>query len=339
MVSPKPLRIAFLGGTRFIGHAASALAVARGHTVTLLHRGMHPMDVAGARELLVDRGDPSALCLALRRLSPDVIVDTRAMTEVDAEVTALASKLCGARVVVLSSQDVYAQFGRANGLPAPEPEAVVTERSPLTVPYPFRGLGGHEGGPDYDKKLVEAVFAEAARAPDAPGVIARGGSAIVLRLPAVYGSRDPKRRFGSIVDRIDAGERIFPCEDGASWRWSHAHVKDVAYAIALAAEAEDAGYRVFNVAEREVPTMRERVDAIGAAMGVALRWEPAKEPLPEDLAILGRPATDLVCDASALRRALAWSEVTRESERIEDIVAWARASRRSTAHAAASPGE
>ncbi len=318
MSAPR-MRLAFVGGTRFIGHAAAAWAVSRGHDVSVLHRGRHPCEVPGARDVIVDRGDPSALCLALARLAPDAIVDTRAMTRADAEVTALASKVTGAPVVVLSSQDVYAQFGRFNGLPAPAPEALVSESSPLTVPFPYRGIAPHEGGPDYDKKLVEAVFRGAAEG-GAPGACA-------LRLPAVYGARDPKRRFGSLVDRLDAGERALPCQGGASWRWTHAHVRDAANAIVLAAEHPAAGFRVFNVGEAVVPTMRERAESIVGAMGVRVTWEERAEPLPDDLAWLGAMPNDFVADTSALRRALGEVEVTTPRERVEDLVAWLRESR------------
>src|SRR5207247_318574 len=113
-------------------------------------------------------------------------------------------------------------FGRLNGLAAPEPEAIVRETSPLTIPFPFRGLGAHEGGHDYDKKHVEAIFRELPRV-------------TILRLPGVYGKRDPKRRFGEIVDRLEKGvDRTFPSRGRASWRKSFVDVEDVAHATLLA---------------------------------------------------------------------------------------------------------
>ena len=185
-------RIAFIGGTRFIGHAAAACAVLRGHDVTVIHRGVHRSEVEGVRSIAADRADPAALRAALTTARPDVVVDTRAMTAADTTATLDALRgVCDA-LVVLSSQDVYAQFGALNGLPAPPPEPVVTESSPLTVPYPFRGLAEHDGGADYDKKDVERLVTGA-----------RLRSATILRLPAVYGPRDPARRFGAIVDALD----------------------------------------------------------------------------------------------------------------------------------------
>ena len=79
------MRLSFIGGTRFIGHAAVKLAVERGHVVTVLHRGKHALELADVKDMLVDRADPSALCEALARVRPDVVIDTRAMTRSDGE--------------------------------------------------------------------------------------------------------------------------------------------------------------------------------------------------------------------------------------------------------------
>jgi nucleoside-diphosphate-sugar epimerase len=307
--------------------------VRRGHHVTLLHRGHHPNEVRGAESVVVDRADPSALALAIGRARPDVVVDTRAMTRADAESAALALKIHRVPCVVLSSQDVYAQFGAVNGHPAPPPEPRVTEGSPLTVPFPYRGLGmgGTELDYDeYDKKLVERVFEQATQ----DGIPA----VTVLRLPAVYGARDPKRRFGFVVDSFDAGRRDIPSAGGASWRWTHAHVRDVAHAIVLAAEQTAQGWRVFNVGEAETPTMRDRVEAIAGHMGIAVRWVEHPAPLPDDLAWLGRMPNDLVVDSSLVRASLGFAEVTTARERLDDLIGGLRASRPVGSSRSVTPG-
>ncbi len=313
------MKLAILGGTRFIGHAAAAHAAARGHDVFVLHRGKHPSELSAVQPIAVDRADPSALCETLARLGADVLIDTRAMTRLDAEVTALAIKVLTLPAVVLSSLDVYAQFGRLNGLPAPEPEALVTEDSPLTIPFPFRGVGGHDAGPDYDKKEVESVIREAV-SEGAPG-------ATILRLPAVYGARDYRRRFGGIVDAFDRGETTLPCAGGARFRLAHAHVRDVAHAMVLAAERRPEGLQVFNVAEAIVPPMRERAEAFARVMGVRFTWVETGAPLPPELATLGILPNDFVTDTSRIRASLGFHEVTTEEERLTDTIAWLRASR------------
>lgn len=306
------MNIAFVGGTRFIGHFAVEAALARGHAVSVLHRGQTPTDHPAVTDIWVDRGDRDALRRALERARPDVVVDTRSMLRSDAEGVVAAVTALAVPVVVLSSQDVYAQFGRLNGLPAPEPEVEVDERSPLTIPFPFRGIGGHEAGPDYDKKEVEAVFR-------ASGLTVR-----VLRLPGVYGPRDPRRRFWAFVDRLDAGERAFPRQGGGTFRWTHAHVRDVAHAIVLAAESSREGFAVYNVGEAPTPTQSQRVEALAACMGVELTWIESPSALPDDLASLGVMPNDLVVSSRALREELGFTEVTTPEACWLDVVRSAR---------------
>ncbi|MFO0592713.1 MAG: NAD-dependent epimerase/dehydratase family protein [Polyangiaceae bacterium] len=312
------MKIAILGGTRFIGHAAAALAAERGHDVAVLHRGKHPCELASARPIAVDRQDPSEVCESLARLAPDVLIDTRAMSRLDTEVTALAIKVLSLPIVALSSVDVYAQFGLLNGLPGPAPEPLVTEDSPFTIPFPFRGIAGHDAGPDYDKKDVEDVLRRAV-SEGAPG-------AILLRLPAVYGRRDYRRRFGALVDALDAGTRQIPCRGGASVRLSHAHVRDVAHAIVLAAEARKPGVSVYNVGEAQVPTMRERAEAFAERMDARFEWCETPD-VPPPFALFGKQPNDVVVSTEKIRAELGFREITTPEERLSDTIAWLRESR------------
>jgi nucleoside-diphosphate-sugar epimerase len=314
------MRIAFIGGTRFIGHAAAERAIGRGHDVALLHRGTHACEVAGARDFRVDRSDVEGLVIALRDARADVVIDTRAMTRAEAE---LSSNVLGALripVVVLSSQDVYAQFGSLNGHPAPRIDELVREDAPLTVPFPFRGIHDHEGGPEYDKKDVERAFLAACH------------RLIVLRLPAVYGRRDRHRRFGALIDALDAARKkhvkcIVPCKGGAPFRWTHAHVGDVAHAIVLAAEgARDGVNGVFNVGEPETPPMRIRAEKLATRLGVTIEWSEAAE-LPDAWGMFGVMPNDFVVDDAKIRDVLGFREVITEKARLQDVIAWARATR------------
>ncbi len=300
------MRIAFLGGTGFIGPVAVRSAIARDHEVAVLHRGEHTNPNADAQDILVDRTDVDALTSAVQQFGPDVVVDMRAMTRSHAETMRAA---WAGPAVVLSSQDVYAQFGRLLDHPGPEPEAVITETSPLTVPYPYRHLEGAHPEPDYDKKDVESALQHT--------------PCTILRLPAVYGHGDPRRRFGAIIDALDRGEHL-PHEDGATWRWTRAHVEDVGLAIALAAE-HVSNFRIFNVGD-DAPTMHTWAERFAAHMQIKLWWEHVDE-VPDGLEHLGAMKNDVVVSSAAIRDALGWSETTTVDQRTADIVAWARESR------------
>jgi nucleoside-diphosphate-sugar epimerase len=312
------MKIAFLGGTRFIGLRAVVTAHNRGHSVAVLHRGLHNADLPkGVNEIIVDRDDRLALSMALKELKADVLVDTFAMTNNQTlrTIDALAGNV--ATVVVLSSQDVYAQFGRLNGHPSAV-EKVVSESSPLTVRFPFRGIDDHEGGIDYDKKDVEIAYNTASQK--------LFESTTVLRLPAVYGSGDYKRRLGFIVDSLDQGLRKFPYQSGANWRWTLGHVENVAHSIILSAERKVQGHRVFNVGEEFTPTMHDRVDKIAKILGVSLEWEEVRN-LPGEFGILGKMPNDFVVDTATMRVDLGYKEVLSEDACYLDLITWCRQSR------------
>lgn len=313
------MRIVFLGGTRFIGPRAVGVAHARGHSVAVLHRGIHRTELPrGVEEVLVDREDVGSLRAALAKTRPDVVIDMFAMTADQARRATDSLRAVTGKVVVLSSQDVYAQFGRLNGLPAGVIEESVTESSPLTIPYPFRGIVEHEGGANYDKKDVEAIYQR--------GSEGQFESVTVLRLPGVFGWGDYQRRFAALIERLWSKPTALPCQNRASWRWTVSHVQNAAYAIVLAAEKSLAGYHVFNVGEEHTPTMRERVEKFARLLDVSFGWKEA-DVLPDDLSILGRMPNDFVVDSQAIRAKLGFEEILEEDECYRDLINWTRHSR------------
>jgi nucleoside-diphosphate-sugar epimerase len=313
------MRIVFLGGTRFIGTRAVRLAAERGHSVGVFHRGIHSSVLPDeVEEVVVDRDDSPALSTALRKASADVVVDTFAMTKEQTRRTIDGLKDHNGHVVVLSSQDVYAQFGRLNGHPASTIEKLVSESSPLTIPFPFKGIADHEGGSEYDKKDVEDLYANASEE--------LFESVTILRLPAVFGTGDYRRRFGSIVESLDAGVHRFPCQDQAGWRWTHGHVTNVAQAILLAAEKGIGRFQVFNVGEEHPRTMRERVDRIARLTGKSVEWMETQD-VPDELSILGKMPNDFVVTTKKIRSLLQYREILGEDECYLDLIEWIRRSR------------
>ena len=193
----------------------------------------------------------------------------------------------------------------------------MTEDSPLTVPYPFKGIADHAGGDAYDKKDVEAEFRASSDVRDA----------VVLRLPATYGSRDPQRRFGVIVDALDRGLRELPIRNGGKFRWTHSHVANVAQAIVLCCEAKLSGFHLFNVGESSTPTMKERADLIASAMGTAIEWRDEGEDLQDDWATFGKMPNDVVVDSTKIRDQIGFSEVLAPDACLTDLIDGLRRSR------------
>lgn len=103
-----PLRLLVLGGTRFVGRHLVAAALARGHALTLVHRGRtHPDLFPEAEHLLGDRGGDLSF-LSGRRW--DAVIDVNGY--LPRQVRAAAGRLTGAveRYVFISTISAYADL-------------------------------------------------------------------------------------------------------------------------------------------------------------------------------------------------------------------------------------
>jgi len=128
-----PLRLLLLGGTRFVGRHLAAAALARGHTLTLVHRGLtNPGLFPEAEHLLGDRGGDLSF-LAGRRW--DAVIDVNGY--VPRLVSASATLLAGAveRYVFISTISAYADLsdpGATEEAPLAQPPAGAEETEEVT---------------------------------------------------------------------------------------------------------------------------------------------------------------------------------------------------------------
>jgi nucleoside-diphosphate-sugar epimerase len=226
-------------------------------TCAWLEANSHSVQVAG-------RGD--------RLDFGDVVVHLGLFDE--ATTVAAVAQLRGRPFIVASSGDVYRVYDQMHGREPWDGEqpGPLDEDAPLrTRLYPY--------GTDYEKILVERV--------------ALAAGAIVLRLPKVWGPGD----HGTLVTAAEqlraAGQRVEVARSVANWRWTHGHVADVAHAIGLAA-GSDVRCRVYNVGERETPSLAARLCADIV--------EPGCEPLALRVPIAN--AVDLVMSTDRIRAEL-----------------------------------
>ncbi len=107
------MRVAVIGGTRFVGPMTVRLLMDAGHEVCVAHTGAHEDEAVDSiehlhgdrRELLGERG-------AVEFWGPDVLIDTfpgGATAEKGQQLARCAGRI-GARVVAVSSMDVYQQL-------------------------------------------------------------------------------------------------------------------------------------------------------------------------------------------------------------------------------------
>jgi nucleoside-diphosphate-sugar epimerase len=293
------MRVLVIGGTGFVGGAVVRRLISDGHAVAAFHRGEAS---GGAETIRGDRADLAAHRGAFERFAPDVVVDTIAYGEADGRALGATFAGIAGRLVVLSSQDVYAAYGRLlrleNGAPDP---SLLTETSPLrTSRHPYRAMAKPgEIAFDYDKVLVESAVLGAAAVP-----------VTILRLPCVYGPGDPHRRLQPYLDRMRQAAGPFPVDRGkARWRWTRGYVVDVADAIALAATRPEASGRVYNLGEADALGEADWVRAISAAA----RWrgavrELSREELPPELLEPFDFSHDLAADTRRIREELGYRE-------------------------------
>jgi nucleoside-diphosphate-sugar epimerase len=304
------MRILILGGTKFVGpHVVRQLA-ARGHEITIFHRGVTETELPeGVRHIHGDFASFPEHLDELKRLSPEVVLDMVPFREEDANrVKAFAG--VARRVVVISSQDVYRAFGRIwRTEPGPPDPVPLTEDSPLREQLSNAGL-------DYNKTAIELAVINDPALP-----------ATIVRLPATHGPGDDKHRLFPYIKRMDNGRPAILLDEAyAGWRWARGYVEDVAHAIALTVTDERAASRTYNVAYSETLSEAEWVKAIARVSG----WEGQVVALPSDQLppSLRREMFDFrqqyEVGSSRIRRELGYSEIVPFDEALRRTIAWER---------------
>jgi nucleoside-diphosphate-sugar epimerase len=297
------LRVAVLGGTRFIGRAIVDSLVEAGHDVLVVHRGR--TEPEGLPDVPHVHADRLSLGDALDGFDPEAVLDCAAFGATDADAVLGSLAHGDRRLVVLSSMDVYRAYGSlhagevTDAVPLDETSPVRSQR------YPYRGQV--EGMDDYEKLEVEERWLD------------RGSC--VCRLPMVTGPLDYQRRQDFLLRRVRAGRTRIPMGAGTALL-THGDVFDVALGVRLVLESGLRG-EVFNLGEQRTPTMGLRarwiLDAAGAA-DTELVPVP-DDALPSDLGLLGSIPQPLLVSSDKARRVLGWTE-SDPLESLQRTVEW-----------------
>jgi nucleoside-diphosphate-sugar epimerase len=318
------VRILLIGGSGFIGpHVVRALTRQR-HEITVFHRGVHPIAQPEVREILGDRSRLPSYAGQLRALTADVVVDLVLSSGKQARELMTVFRGETARVVALSSCDVYRACSITHRL-----EQGPLEALPLTESSRLRS--NRQTYPPAQIQMMQQVFGwldeEYDKIPVEQEILGDGQTkGTVLRLPMVYGPGDPLFRFHPIVKRILDGRRTILYSDAmAGWRATKGYVEDVAVAIALAAECSEAAGRIYNVGEPDAPTELEWARYIASAM----EWDGELRVIPDDrvppyLRGPGNTNQHWVTDTARVRNELGFSESVPRQEAIRRTVEWQR---------------
>jgi len=280
------MKVLVIGGTGFIGSVVTRRLFENGHSVAVFHRGTTNAELPkGVHEFLrVESKLPiTAYPAELLHYEPDVVIHTMAMGCDDSKAAVQFFEGNTDRMVVLSSGDVYAAYGRFIGIESGPPHySLLTEETQLrTAMYPYRAQAPSEDALQYwyDKLLAERIF-------NASG----GLPATILRLPKVYG----RHQNSNLAT-------VFGFRDHPDWRWTHGHVGNVAAAIVLAASHPNAVGKTYNVGELYTPTIQERIDTLPDS-------EMTAQTTPFDF------HHHLAYDTGKIRAELGYSELVPETE-------------------------
>ena len=176
------MKLLILGGTRFLGRHIAEQAQARGHELTLMHRGRSGAGLlAQAQHLIADRdGDLSVL----RQGHWDAVIDTSAY--LPRQVRSVGEALAGrvGHYQLVSSISVYADPGQPG---TTEDAALKTLTDPATESIAGQTYGG-----------LKALCELAAQA-------AFGHACLINRPGLLVGPHDPTGRFDWWVQRVLRG--------------------------------------------------------------------------------------------------------------------------------------
>lgn len=317
------MTVAIIGGTGFIGTAVAERLVGRGLAPVVVARGEHPVNLpAGAVFERSDRVDEARLTDIFRAHGVDTVIDIFALGLRNTRAVMEATAKTGGRYLLLSSVDVYANYGGLLRKESPPVQAApAKETDPLrTSRYPYRGNSRRPKGvendlfEDYDKIVLEEAALGDTRF-----------ATTVIRAPMIFGPGDKQHRFRWAIEAVKRGGLVKLDERAGKWPNSYGYLTDVAEAIALAALDPRAAGRIYNVGQPFVRTPIEWLLTFGVVMNIPIEVETV--PAAEQALLFERAeASDLryplTLDTARIREELGFAEVVSEREALLATIAY-----------------
>ncbi len=280
------MKLLFLGGTGNISTACVALAVERGHEVTVLNRGRTPSRIpASARVALGERDDRAALQRAAGATRYDAVVDFLAYRPEQVE-TAIAA--FGGRV------GQYVFISTAAAYEKPVVHYLITEATPLANPFwEYARL----------KIACEERLWRARRESGFPATVVRPSYTYgPTWIPSGFGGQDY-----TVVSRMRGGRPIVCHGDGTSL-WVMTTASDFAVGlVGLLGQAGALG-EAFHITSDEVLTWQAIYRTIAQAAGAELEMVHVPSSLIASIfpdrggSLLGDKAWSVVFDNAKIRR-------------------------------------
>jgi nucleoside-diphosphate-sugar epimerase len=299
-----PERVLVIGGTGPTGIPLVRDLVARGDTVTILHRGTHERAETppAVEHLHADPFDPDSLAGALAGRTWDVTL-------------AMYGRL---RRIAEATVGHTGRFVSVGGVPAYLGWMNPWAHRPAGLPVPVA-----EDAPTVDDPALDEKGFRIARTEEA--VFTHHPDAVHFRYPYVYGPYQLAPREWCVVRRVLDGRRHIVLADDGLTLHHHGYTENLAHALLLAVERPDAAAGlVCNVGDEEVCTVRQVVEIVAGALGHDLEIVS----MPHDLAVPARPLltqplpTHRVMDLTRIRTRLGYRDRVPARTALVDTARW-----------------
>jgi len=316
------MTIAILGGTGFVGTAVAHRILARGQQSLAIARGRHAIDLPqGAIFEAADRMDGLRLIELFQRYDVDTVIDIFCLGLKNTAPVLEAMGAVGGRYLLLSSVDVYRNYGGLLKRETPEIQlAPAKEDDPLRdFRFPYRQNTRRPQGvdndlfDDYDKIILE----EAARADGR-------FDTTIIRAPMIFGPGDKQHRFAWAINAAKAGGVAELDQRAARWPNSYGYITDVAEAMVLAATSPKAAGRTYNVGQPFVRTPVEWLLSFAVVLNTPLEVQevpPERRGLQAERADASDLRYPLTLDTSRIRAELGFAEIVPEREALLATIA------------------
>ncbi len=314
------MRILLIGGNGFIGTPLARELSAAGHAVAIFHRGTASSS-DGFVHIQGDRHQLDDYLGKIRTFSPQVIIDVILSSGQQAQQLADVARDLNARLVAISSMDVYRAAGILQGTESGELEPpMLTEDSTLSTVrrvYPAELV-------EKMKRTYPWLTADYSKVAVEEAVMRGGAENSVLRLPFGYGPEDRLHRLWGVLKRVwDGRPAILLPDDHAAWRGPRGYVENMAHAIALACTSERARGRIYHVCDEPTLTELEWQEKIAEQAHWQGRFVVLpRAQTPKHLLMPGNPAQHLIADCGRIRRELGYEQPVSTEEAIRRTIEW-----------------
>lgn len=238
------MRALVLGGTKFFGPFVVDELLARGVEVAVLSRGEAPFAEL-VRRYRGNASDRTAVRRALRSWQPHALID---MLHDGPEQAQNVMNACAGKV----ERSVHMSCGTVYGS---SPTCPVNEQTEVAH--------REEVSPEVSAQIAaDEVVLEAA---------ASGAPAAIVRLPELYGPRDPKCAEWFFARRVLDGRSRIALPDAGLHICHRGFVQNMAWGVAQAVTAARAPGQLYNLGEEKLYTLAQLARGVARALGH--EWE------------------------------------------------------------------